>query len=168
MVTTYRGREGEAAREVRAHLTRLGDASPRTRLTEVTGLVLGSTSLDAVEASRGLASLASSEPWSVRLVLRFVPIQAECRAEASEIANSCSGLVSGIAPEESFRVTVEARHSSVEKDGLIRKIASLCGSKVDLEDPAKVVLVEIVGPWAGISVLKPEDVFSAVRTKRGF
>ena len=49
---------------------------------------------------------------------------------------------------------------------VIAAIAKEIDNKVDLENPNWVVLVEIVGRWTGISVLKPNQIFSSVVEKR--
>ena len=49
---------------------------------------------------------------------------------------------------------------------IIAKVASEIDNKVDLENPDWIVLVEIIGKLVGISVLRPDEIFSSVIEKR--
>ncbi|MEM0075450.1 MAG: THUMP domain-containing protein [Conexivisphaerales archaeon] len=166
LLTTYRGREAEAAREIKEHLARLGDQASKTFLTDVNGIVLGNTSLDPLQVSEKLDSLAKNEPWNMRLVLRFIPIETEVETSLEQIVKMVKPLLSKIKADESFRVTVESRHSTLDKNDVIKKIAALVDNKVDLENPDWIVLVETIGNWTGISVLAPEKIFSSTKSKR--
>jgi len=44
-------------------------------------------------------------------------------------------------------------------------VAANIERRVDLENPDKIVLVEIVGKFTGISVMKPGDFFSVMKEK---
>jgi tRNA acetyltransferase TAN1 len=58
-------------------------------------------------------------------------------------------------------MTVEKRrYSQHHKIEIIRELADLIDEKVDLENPEKILRVDIIGRYAGISVLRPQDIFS--------
>jgi tRNA acetyltransferase TAN1 len=166
IVTTVRGREPEACREVREILSMLGDSSPVARPTEVSGLLLGRTTLESASVLEGLQKLTESEPWRLQLTQRFIPLQAVVRTVKSEIVQAARRLAENVRPGESFRVTVEKRHSDLDTMDLVRAVADLYSSPVNLERPDKVVLVEVVGGLTGVSVLKPSEVFSGTKAKR--
>jgi tRNA acetyltransferase TAN1 len=61
---------------------------------------------------------------------------------------------------------VERRHTLLGSSDIIAAIAKEIDNKVDLEDPEWVILVEIIGGLTGVSVLKPNQIFSSVVEKR--
>jgi tRNA acetyltransferase TAN1 len=67
---------------------------------------------------------------------------------------------------ETFRITVERRNTWLRSSEIIAKVAAIIGNKVDLENPDWIVLVEIIGKLVGISVIRPDEVFSSVIEKR--
>jgi tRNA acetyltransferase TAN1 len=65
---------------------------------------------------------------------------------------------------DKWRMTVEKRrYSRYHKIGIIRELANLIEEEVDLENPDKILRIEIIGKYAGISVLIPQDIFSVAK-----
>jgi len=112
-----------------------------------------------------LKELVVSEPWRVRYVLRVLPIEFVVPTDLNMIRQAAKGLASKI-DKNSFRITVEKRHSPLESIEVINAIAGEIESKVDLENPGWIVLVEILGSQTGLSVIRPEQMFSSVVEKR--
>lgn len=166
IATTYKGLEREAVAEVLAVLAKIGDPDATARATEVSGLMVGRTALDATKVPRMLYKMVEGEPWSLRLLLRFIPVEVVVKADLEELAKVASGLARRIGQTESFRVTVEKRHAHIGTKEIIEKVAGVVDRKVDLDDPDWVVLVEVVGEEAGVSVVRPDQVFSSVKAKR--
>jgi tRNA acetyltransferase TAN1 len=109
-----------------------------------------------------LSDLLKEEPWRFRYVLRILPIEKVTKAEI-DIIRKCSREISErIPPSQTFRITIEKRHNSMKSIDLIRAIASDIERKVDLSNPDWIVLVEIIQNVAGLSVIKPHQVFSSV------
>ncbi len=67
---------------------------------------------------------------------------------------------------DTFRVTVEKRHNSLGSMQIVKAIAGQISNKVDLENPAWVILVQVLGGVTGVSVLRPHQIFSSVIEKR--
>lgn len=167
IVTTVRGRELEACREVKDILSSLGDESPKVEATEISGLLVGHTNLDILGISEMLKKLTNSEPWKIHLLQRFIPLQLVIRSSLDGIAQAAKKLSKQVEKDETFKVVVEKRHTNLESADVIKAVASIFDQKVDLEKPDKVVLVEVAGPLAGVSIIKPDQVFSSVVAKRG-
>jgi tRNA acetyltransferase TAN1 len=49
---------------------------------------------------------------------------------------------------------------------IIASVGSEIDNRVDLENPNWIVLVEIIGKLVGISVLRPNEIFSSLIEKR--
>ena len=56
------------------------------------------------------------------------------------------------------------RYTLYHKIEIIRELAELIDRKVDLENPDKIIRVDIIGKYAGVSLLKPQEVFSVEKT----
>ena len=165
IVSTSRFREEEAQDEILELLDLFGDPEAEAEITEVKGLLLAQTELDPLVVIDRLKELVVSEPWQVRYVLRVLPIQVVVPTDLDMIREAAKELASKI-DKNSFRITVEKRHSPLESIEVINAIAGEIESKVDLENPGWIVLVEILGGQTGLSVIRPEQMFSSVVEKR--
>lgn len=163
IVTTFRGQEAVAASELRELLTHLGDPSPEVSMTRVTGLITAYTSLDPFQVIKRVEEILGEEPWRVSALLRFIPIERVIEARPEKIAEAVEELASKIPEDASFRVTVEKRHTSLSSRELIEAAASKVDRKVNLENPDWVVLVEVLGGVAGISVIRPDQILSTAK-----
>lgn len=167
LVSTYRFREEDACDEILELLDRFGDSGAEAEATQVSGIVLAATGIDPLQVVEKLKAVVAQEPWEVRYVLRVLPIEKVVPAELEDIQGAAKDLASRIGPEETFRATVEKRHSPLHSREVIDYIADVVDRKVDLDNPDWTILVEIVGRDAGVSVLRKDQVFSAVLEKRG-
>jgi tRNA acetyltransferase TAN1 len=167
LVSTYRFREDDACDEILDLLGRFGDHDAEAEPTHVSGLVLAFTAIDPLLVVEKLKALVAQEPWEVRYILRVLPVERVVPAELEDIQGAARELALRIGPQESFRVTVEKRHSPLHSREVIDYVADVVDRKVDLDNPDWTILVEIVGRDAGVSVLKKGQVFSAVLEKRG-
>jgi tRNA(Ser,Leu) C12 N-acetylase TAN1 len=62
---------------------------------------------------------------------------------------------------ERWRMTVEKRsYTLCHKIDIIKELAQLINEKVNHENPDKIVRIDIIGKYAGVSVLAPEGIFS--------
>jgi tRNA acetyltransferase TAN1 len=165
IVSTSRFREEEAQDEILDLLDMFGDPDAEAEITEIKGLLLAQTALDPLEVIEKLKELISSEPWEVRYILRVLPIEWVVSTDLNAIKQAARDLASKIG-KESFRITVEKRHCALDSIEVIKAIAGEIESKVDLENPGLVVLVEIIGGQTGLSVLRPDQMFSSVVEKR--
>jgi tRNA acetyltransferase TAN1 len=165
IVSTSRFREEEAQDEILDLLDMFGDPDAESEITEIKGLLLAQTALDPFKVVEKLKGLVASEPWQVRYVLRVLPVEVVVPTELDGIRQAAKQLANKIG-NDSFRITVEKRHSPLESIEVIKAIAGEIESKVDLGNPGWVVLVEIVGAQTGVSVIKPEQVFSSIVEKR--
>ena len=165
IVSTSRFREEEAQDEILDLLDIFGDPDAETEITEIRGLLLAQSALNPFEVIEKLKELVASEPWGVRYILRVLPIEAVVSTELDAIRQATKDLAAKIG-KDSFRITVEKRHSSLESIEVIKAIAGEIECKVDLENPGWVVLVEIIGGQTGLSVLRPDQMFSSVVEKR--
>lgn len=168
LVTTYRHREYDALDELTLLLQRFGDESPILEIQEVSGIILAITNLNPFKLTTKYKELLAEEPWQFRYILRSIPIERSFYTDLKNIDIEVENLVmKKLKRNESFRITIEKRHTSLRSKEIISSIANkLSRYKVSLENPNWIILIEIIGNKTGISVLKEIDIFSSVMEKR--
>jgi tRNA acetyltransferase TAN1 len=165
IVSTFRFREESARDEILEKLEIFGDPKAESEIIDIKGLILAQTSLDPLAVIDRLRELVALEPWQFRYVLRVLPVQVVIPTVLDSITTAARDLTPKIG-NETFRVTVEKRHNSLSSMQIIKAIASHISNKVDLENPGWVILVQILGGLTGLSVLRPNQIFSSVIEKR--
>ncbi|MDQ3872909.1 MAG: THUMP domain-containing protein [Thermoproteota archaeon] len=165
IVSTYRFREEDAQDEILKMLNIFGDPEAESEIAEVKGLILAKTSLDPIAVINDLKKLVVSEPWQLRYILRVLPIQVVTPTRLDAISEAARDLGKKIG-NGTFRVTVEKRHTSLSSTQIVNAIANRISNKVNLDDPDLVILVQILGGLTGLSVLRPDQIFSSVIEKR--
>lgn len=135
-------------------------------IIEIKGMILVRTSLDPLTVINKLKELVISEPWQLRYILRVLPIQVVVPTRLDTITDAASELISKIG-RDTFRVTVEKRHNnSLGSMQIIKSIAERIDNRVNLEEPDWVILVQVLGAVTGVSILRPNQIFSSVVEKR--
>lgn len=165
IVSTYRFREEDAQDEILKMLNIFGDPEAESEIAEVKGLILAKTSLDPIAVINDLKKLVVSEPWQLRYILRVLPVQVVIPTRLDAISEAARDLGKKIG-NGTFRVTVEKRHTSLSSTQIVNAIANRISNKVNLDDPDLVILVQILGGLTGLSVLRPDQIFSSVIEKR--
>ncbi|HEX6562277.1 MAG TPA: THUMP domain-containing protein [Nitrososphaera sp.] len=166
LVSSPRFREEDASDEILDLLDAFGDPDAEVEITRVAGIILARTSIHSVTVVEKLKGLVASEPWEVRYVMRVLPIEKVVPAELEDISGAVGSMAARIPEDASFKVMVEKRHCDLHSREIIDYVAQEVKRKVDLENPGWIVLVEIVGRHAGISVVTPDKFFSSVVEKR--
>ena len=165
LISTSRGNENNACSEIWFLLGELGDRESLVDKTEVSGLIVAKTNLDPFKAVEGLRNLLKERPWEFRYVLKVLPIEIVVRTRIEEIKRAAAKLHHKILENETFRVTVEKRHSNISTRDLIEAAVENLDRKVDLSNPDKIILIEVLGRLTGISVIKPNDILSVPKEK---
>lgn len=166
IASTFKHREEDAQDELLDTLEMLGDYASESQTTDISGIVLGFTKLDPFQIVNSLRDLVKNEPWQIRYVLRLLPIELVVYTEPKSIKNAAKKLALKIQNGDTFRITIERRHTSVTSSDIIATIAKEIDNKVNLKNPDWIVLVEVVGGQTGISVIKPDQIFRSVVEKR--
>lgn len=165
LATTMRGNERDLCYELAHLLEQTGDPTPNIRRTGISGLVAAKTSLDPFEVIEKLREILNERPYEFRFAFRIIPIEKVVRTGINEILQTSAELGSRIGENETFRVTVEKRFTQLSSQELIKAVAADINRKVDLSNPNKIMLVEIVGGWTGISLIKPDGTLSVLKEK---
>jgi tRNA acetyltransferase TAN1 len=143
----------------------LGDAEAQASKTGVRGLVCAKTSLNPVDAIEKFKTILAERPYMFRYALRIIPIQQVVASDLAEIKKAANELAAKIGENQSFRVTVEKRFTNLHSNDIITAAASDIKAKVDLHNPDLILLIEVLGGFTGLSLIKPSDVLGVVKEK---
>jgi tRNA acetyltransferase TAN1 len=142
-----------------------GDPEARVAKTGIRGLVVAKTTLDPIEAIEKFRGILQERPYEFRYSLRIIPIQKVVPTNLEQIKAAAIELGKNVKESESFRVTVEKRFTSIHSRDIIEAIATNIKNKVNLENPDKTFLIEVLGAYTGVSVLKATDCISVLKEK---
>ena len=164
LVSCSWGVYGKAKKEIVLTLKTLGDESPIVKRTIAEGIIGVKTLLDSREVVCGLRRLFNEDPFVFQYTLKWVPVDLWTLSDMDSMKEGVRKLRNRIHAGERWRMIVEKRRYSLHhKIEVIRELADLIDEKVDLENPEKILRVDIIGRYAGISVLTPQEVFSVAK-----
>ncbi len=167
LVSSARGDENDANSELRYLLGELGDRHARTNYTPVSGLTVAKTELDPVLLIGRLRSILQVRPWEFRYVLKVKPVARVVPCTLEEITGAVVQQASMVKEGETFRVSLEKRQNHISSKEVIDSVASKVPRKVNLQNPSKLILIEIISQIAGVSVISPSSILGVEREKRG-
>jgi tRNA acetyltransferase TAN1 len=166
LATTSRGNERQLCIELSYLLKEeLEDPAPRAEKTGIRGLVVAKTALDPCEVIHKFRAILQERPYEFRYALRIIPIEKVGPTDLDEIKRSATELVAGIGEKETFRVTVEKRFTNLHTRDFIEAAATNVNRTVDLENPDKILLIEVVGGLTGMALVKPDCVLAVLKEK---
>jgi tRNA acetyltransferase TAN1 len=143
----------------------VGDTEPIVAKTGIRGLVVAKTTLDPFDVVGKFRSILQERPYEFRYALRIMPIQRVLATSVDEIKKAAIELSEKIGEKETFRITVEKRFTNLHARDLVVAVAEGIERKVDLENPDKILLIEILGGLTGISLIKPSDLLAVLKEK---
>jgi tRNA acetyltransferase TAN1 len=166
MVTCARHFEGETREEISALLEELGDSEPQITITEMSGILTVKTTVNPKDIVKKIHEKIEDEPWAMRYTLRAIPIFATVNTDAESIAKAVMEQIHKLKPDDTYRITIEKRHSDISSSQIITQIADQIKNKVSLEKYDWIILVQVVGKISGVSILKDQDILSVEKEKR--
>ncbi len=166
LATTSRGNERPMCNELLYLLKEaLGDSQAETSKTKIRGLIVGKTALDPIVAIEKFRVILNERPYEFRYALRIVPIERVVPTDLAEIKKVSQELATRIGENETFRVTVEKRFTSLHSKDIIEAVATDIKRKADLENPHHILIIEVLGALTGISLLKPTEILAVAKEK---
>ena len=166
IVTCPRKYEEDAKLEIEKILNDLGDVNPEINILCMPGILILDTQIEYSKISKSIIKKINDEPWSLRYCLRIIPVQIFSETKIEEIIHSLMKLTEVIKSDQSFRITIEKRNSTISSKELISTIAKNFQNKVSLKNPDWIILIEIIGEKTGVSVIKENEILSIPKMKR--
>jgi len=166
ILTTYRFREDDCIHEAWQILNIYGYGNFEVLETGMPGIVVLKVDFDPVDAVEKLIEYAKENAWSIKYILRAIPLEIIVEANEESIVNAAKLLVNKIKESNSYRISIDKRETKLSSENLISKIAGEVKGKVNLKDYEYIVLIETIKELAGISVIKREQIFVLHKIKQ--
>jgi len=166
IITCARNLESETKNEIRKILDELGDQEPEILNVGMRGILMVNTIIEPSKIIDWVKNKIIEEPWLIRYCLRIIPIQRMTDTEIDKIKQNVIKLKNTIQKNDSYRITIEKRNTSISSSEIITEVAEIFPNKVSLNQPDWIVLIEIIGNETGISILKNDELFSLDKAKR--
>ena len=166
IITCQRNLEDPTILEAQNMLERFGDMDAIIEKTIFSGIIQVETSLDNIKVLDNFREVIDDEPWLIKYCSRIIPIQAECESKLDEITNKAIELSHVMKKDQTYRITIEKRHSSLHTKDIISNIADSISNKVSLENSDWEIIVQVLRDKTGISVIPPDTILSVDRQKR--
>jgi len=165
LATTSRGNEDYACSELWYLLKEVGDSAPSVDKTGVTGLIAAKTASNPFDVIEKFRKILHERPYEFRYMLRIIPIEKVVRTDLGEIQRVATELAFKIGKDETFRVTVEKRYTEISTRDIIETVAANIEREVDLNNPDKILLIEVIGGFTGVSIIKPDEILAVMKEK---
>ncbi|MDR2708035.1 MAG: THUMP domain-containing protein [Nitrososphaerota archaeon] len=166
IVSTARGNERAMINEILFLLReQLKDQEAAAVKTAVRGVIVARTSLDPYVAVDKFHDILKERPYEFRFALRIIPIERVVLTDIETIKQAACELASRIEENETYRITIEKRFTTLHTTDIISAIATEIQHKADMKNPNKIILIEIMGAVTGISLIKPNDIISVMKEK---
>lgn len=167
LATTYRYKEEDLMDELEELFCEFGETTVEVNETNISGLIRGKSSNDPEQFVFFLREKLKDSPWEIRYLLRFIPIQRVVLSEVKEISDTLIDLSNQkITNKGPVKILIEKRHTKLSRKEIIESVGPHLNHPVDLTNPEWILLVEIIGKYAGISVIGPGMMFSSMTEKR--
>ena len=165
IVTFDPNHRGTAELELREVLKQIGER-PQIGQTEVEGLFKVAVS-NARAAVAKVRNLCHSNPNLFSVTHHYTPIDQWCQSEVGVMQKVIKAASGAIGNNEKWKMGLNKRHwDKLEGVKLIIKLTDVVERKnVDLDNPDKIVEVEIIGKEAGIALLTPQDIVDVAKEK---
>ena len=148
--------------EIRCILAMLGDKNPLVKRTIARGIAGVNSVVDCRQLIKGLYEIYNKDSNIFTNTIKWIPIDYWVKSDLGSMTNCLSSIAKdNIKKGEKWMMVVEKRrYSKYHKADIIKHLADLIDEKVDLKNPDKIVRIEIIGNNAGMSVIRPNEIFS--------
>jgi tRNA acetyltransferase TAN1 len=157
--------ENYACSELSYLLEELGDSAPKVEKTGVSGLIAARTTYDPFDVIKKLRGILHERPYEFRYALRIIPIEKVVRTDLGEIQSASAELGLRIKEKETFRVSLEKRFTQTHTQDIIEAAAANIKREVNLNNPDKILLIEVVGGLTGLSLIEPDEILVVMKEK---
>lgn len=160
LVSTSRFNEVNAKAEIWFTLLMCGDKYPIISGTKYPGLITAATNIENKRVILKVKEILQKDPEFFQYILKIIPIDYVCETRLNTIKYYIEKYYSLYLNEnDTFKIELNRRKSEViGRDILIEAVANLFNNKVNLDNPDKILRIEILGNVSGISFFAPEDI----------
>ncbi|MHA1292027.1 MAG: THUMP domain-containing protein [Promethearchaeota archaeon] len=162
LISTSRFNEENAKAELWFTLLICGDQYPIISKLEFLGLINAFTNLNKRDVIKKIKEILIKDPYFFQYILKIVPIDIVCETNPKVIRKIIqNNLEDYLFEGETFKVVLKRRqHESIIRDSFIKYITKDINNKVNLDNPDKIIRIEILGNHCGIAFVKAEEILS--------
>ncbi len=160
LISTSRYNEINAEAEIWFSLLVCGDEYPIISKLEFSGLVIALSNENPKDIIFKLREISERDPNFFQYILKIVPIDFVCYTNVKVIKQLIDNSYRNYIDEkESFKIVLKRRkHEAIVRDSFINNVASVIDNRVDLDNPDKILRIEILGNTCGIAFLKKNEI----------
>ncbi|TFF98532.1 MAG: hypothetical protein EU547_01345, partial [Promethearchaeota archaeon] len=146
LISTPRYNETSARAELWFTMLICGDKYPIISNLELRGLITAYTKLESSEVIKKIKSILKKDPYFFSYILKIVPIHYVCDTDLTLIKNLVKRYYKEyINEEDSFRIKLNRRDNKfIKRRQLIDEVANIFKNPVDLENPDKILRIELL------------------------
>ena len=160
LISTSRYNETNAKSELWFTLLLCNDSYPIISGIQFPGLITAYTNLTPKKVILKIKKIREREPKFFQYILKIIPVDFICETNTNTIKQMINNTYKNYIDEkDSFKILLKRRHhEKIERTKFIEIIANSINNKVDLENPDKIVRIEVLGNITGISFLKKNEI----------
>lgn len=164
LISTSRHNEINAKAELWFLLFMMGDEFPLIFRVEFPGLFIALTNLNPKKCIEKLRKIALKNPNFFQYILKITPIEYACETDLNIIKKIVTeNFHKVVKKNETFKIQINKRNFKTSKLEIIEHVAEGLNNKVNLRKPDKIVNIEILGNFTGISFITKDDILSVVK-----
>jgi tRNA acetyltransferase TAN1 len=136
-----------------------GDNYPIISKLTFPGLISVLTNINAKKVIKKIRLILKKDPHFFQFILKIIPIDFICETNIKVITNLIQDHTKNFIKEgDSFKIVLKRRkHEKIERNSVIERIARNIDNKVDLDNPDKIIRLEVLGNFCGVSFLEKND-----------
>ncbi|HUW90334.1 MAG TPA: THUMP domain-containing protein [Candidatus Nanopelagicaceae bacterium] len=160
LVSTSRFNEVNAKAEIWFTLLMCGDKYPIILGIKYPGLITATTNIGNKEVILKIKKILEKDSRFFQFILKIVPINYVCETKLNVIKDFVEKYYPlYLNKEDSYKIELKRRKNEIiERDTIIESVAKIINNRVDLDNPDKILRIEILGNVSGISFLNPDDI----------
>ncbi len=123
---------------------------------------------DAKRAVKQLLAIAEKDVEKFGHTFHWIPIEKWCKNTVADIQKNIKDFVKGIKQDEKWKMDLKVRKVKEKPDEikLVMKLTEVVDRpKVDLQNPEKIIKVEIIGNKAGLALLGKNELLNTAKQK---
>lgn len=162
LVSTSRYNETNASAELWFTLFIAGDSYPIISNLEFLGLLTALSNIDAKLVIKKIKEILHEDPSFFKFILKIVPIDFVCETNLKVISQIVKNhYTEFIDKTDTFKIDLKRRkNNNIERERLIKYVANNIENRVNLENPDKIIRIELLGNFCGVAFIKPDEIIS--------
>lgn len=166
LVTFHPNRAGSAEREVRDRIDEVGGAVEDIERSSINGVLCVKVTGDAKDLVALLRADLKETPEMLSHTYHWVPVDRWVEASEEAMIEAVEDAAAGIKDSESWMMHVHKRHHPKHSEELMLTLTDrIQKGKVDLKHPEKIIVVEVLGSMAAISLLERNQIIDLNRLR---